>query len=473
MTTTAPPRRWRRRLLWLLLLPALAAAGLWAYVAWQFHRSAVSLADAVAEADRLDPHWRVEDLQAGRAELPDDRNAALRILALKPKLPANYPDNDTDQAFKDLAPPARLTAPQRVALAKLLAPVAGLLPEARGLADLPAGRFPLSLTPSFIGAKIYSQEARPVLHPLHYDLLDRLEAGDAAGALTAWRAAFSTGRAIGDEPLILSQLIRIACRTAAVTDLERLLAQTDLGDADLARMQRELEADEPAPLFLYAVRGERAGGFQTIEDLKVPAAAKSAWSVWRHAALGVWDKRLTVSEAIALMPGSLPGQQAALLRHETRLVEIARRPVDEWGPLMDAWSAEANRLPALTRMLAPAVGKIGDAVRRSHAELRCAAAAVAAERFRRANGRWPATLDNLVAAKLLPAVPTDPFDGKPLRLKRTADGLVIYSVGPDGTDDGGAVDRRKPLVPGTDWGLRLWDVSARRQAPPAAPGGQP
>ena len=63
----------------------------------------------------------------------------------------------------DLAPPARLTAPQRDALAKLLAPVAGLLPEARGLADLPAGRFPLSLTPSFIGAKIYSQEARPVL----------------------------------------------------------------------------------------------------------------------------------------------------------------------------------------------------------------------------------------------------------------------------------------------------------------------
>ena len=35
-------------------------------------------------------------------------------------------------------------------------------------------------------------------------------------------------------------------------------------------------------------------------------------------------------------------------------------------------------------------------------------------------------------------VPIDPFSGQPLRLKLDGKDLVLYSVGPDGTDDGGA-----------------------------------
>src|SRR5689334_22782902 len=220
-----PVRRWRRRLLWLLLTPAFAAAGLWGYVAWHQYRAGVRLADALAEADRLDPGWRIDDIQAHRAVVPDDRNAAPRILALLAKLPANYPNYDLEKSLDELDPPARLSAPQRADLAQLLAPVATLLPEARALADLPQGRFPLTLTPSFIAARIQSTEARSLLRPLGYDFLDRLESGDTAGALTTWRAAFHVGRAVGDEPLIGSQIMRINCRSTAVEMLERLLAQ--------------------------------------------------------------------------------------------------------------------------------------------------------------------------------------------------------------------------------------------------------
>jgi hypothetical protein len=37
----------------------------------------------------------------------------------------------------------------------------------------------------------------------------------------------------------------------------------------------------------------------------------------------------------------------------------------------------------------------------------------------------------------LPAVPLDPFDGAPLRYKPLVKGYVVYSIGPDGHDDGG------------------------------------
>ena len=71
----------------------------------------------------------------------------------------------------------------------------------------------------------------------------------------------------------------------------------------------------------------------------------------------------------------------------------------------------------------------------------------------------------LVKAGLLDAVPTDPYDGKPISLKRTDEGLIIYSVGQDKIDNGGAVDRDRPMDPGTDQGFRLWDVARRRQPP--------
>ena len=229
-----------------------------------------------------------------------------------------------------------------------------------------------------------------------------------------------------------------------------------------------LENDESTPLFLLAARGERAGGLVALEDVKAAGAKKPTWDVWWGAARSVWQRHLTLDEAIALMPGSLPGQQAALLRHETRLVEIAKRPPEQWKPLLDDWNAEVGNLPALARMLAPAVGKIGQTFLRSHAVMRCAAAAVAAERYRLRHGRWPAGWDDLVRAGLLRAAPIDPYDGRPLRLKPVADGLIVYSIGVDGSDDGGNLSRSSATPPGTDLGFRLWDAGRRRPAAPSS-----
>jgi hypothetical protein len=79
------------------------------------------------------------------------------------------------------------------------------------------------------------------------------------------------------------------------------------------------------------------------------------------------------------------------------------------------------------------------------ATLRCSRASLAVERYRLANGALPDSLDALVP-KFLNAVPTDPFNGQPLRYKRLAAGYVVYSVGEDGVDNGGT----EGYGPGTD-----------------------
>jgi hypothetical protein len=94
--------------------------------------------------------------------------------------------------------------------------------------------------------------------------------------------------------------------------------------------------------------------------------------------------------------------------------------------------------------------------------LRSEIAALAAERYRRLHGNWPQSLTQLTP-DLVAVVPTDPFNGDPLLYRRLPNGVVIYSVGKDGEDNGGNVDSGKTNDPGTDIGFRLWDVAKRRQ----------
>jgi hypothetical protein len=77
------------------------------------------------------------------------------------------------------------------------------------------------------------------------------------------------------------------------------------------------------------------------------------------------------------------------------------------------------------------------------AEVRVALTALAVERWRSAHGgRLPGSLTEL-APNFLPAIPADPFDRRPLRYKQLPKGFVIYSIGPDFTDDGGKEEESK------------------------------
>jgi len=62
--------------------------------------------------------------------------------------------------------------------------------------------------------------------------------------------------------------------------------------------------------------------------------------------------------------------------------------------------------------------------------------ALALQAWRAEHGRYPDTLEALVP-DILKAVPADPFGRGPLQYRRDGETYVLYSVGPDGRDDGG------------------------------------
>ena len=150
------------------------------------------------------------------------------------------------------------------------------------------------------------------------------------------------------------------------------------------------------------------------------------------------------------------------LRHWTERVELAKKPPTDQHAGQAKLKAN-EKPPSQVVTLFLELGALGmnlpRAFQRREALFRGAIVAVAAERFRLRNGRWPLEAKEIDAA-LAGALPTDPFDGSPLRFRRLDDGLVVYSIGANGRDDGGNLGDRGLDAP--DFGFRLWDAGKRR-----------
>jgi hypothetical protein len=463
----------------LLTLPVLIVMGLYFYAYMSADRE---LRAALAEADRSDPHWRLEDVEADRAAVPEAENSATPTMAAKQLLPKNCPfwdfpadpaeppdaqqkRRDLQASFQDLEPQRQLNEEQTTALRAEMKRAEAALAEARKLADLSNGRYPITYSPDFIGTLIpHEQDAREAAALLSNDALLRAQEKDPDGALASCRGALNAGRSIGDEPLVISQLVRIACRASAAARAERVLAQGEPSEEALRQFQELLEKEEPEPLLLISIRGERAGEDRLMEGIQSGKIKISARDLAITARFNGENGPSYYDDAWMKNPAYIRSQRAAMLRYMNKAVALAKLPPEQGRAAIR--KLDVTDQPIFVRILAPALGKTADACARSQAQLRCAVAAAAAERYRRAKGRWPDALDALKQEGYLPDVPADPYDGKPLRWLRLEDGAEVYSIGPDGEDNSGKMDRQNLVAPGTDIGFRLWDAAQRRQ--PAA-----
>jgi hypothetical protein len=249
--------------------------------------------------------------------------------------------------------------------------------------------------------------------------------------------------------------------------MDRALAQGEPDPAVLAVAQRDVHDALNAPLMLEAIRGERAifsdlmqaidqGRVTRQQIAEMEALDTSKVTGWRI--IDKWIYRLGVG-------GFSKHRMAGVVRYCTALTELLKQSPDAPRRSPQAYAAVRARVGIAVWIAVQGFDQVFEADRRQRALLASLAAALAAERFRRDVGCWPDALEELVPA-FLTDVPTDPYVLEPLRYRRLADGVVIYSVGPDSLDSGGEV-RAPPGVNRlpADIGVRLWDVAHRRQPP--------
>jgi hypothetical protein len=493
------------------------AAGLFAgvvwYTGWYEEREWRA---ACAEVDQLDPGWRWDELLAKRPPVPDDQNAARHITAVRSLLlPKDWPDwqtvvidadlppgpvgppppaeldvpilppgagNDLDPAVQrqqagqrlgesiDLLAPNHLLTARQVTALRALIP-ADALAEAKALCRLHTGRFEVPQRETVLASIVNMpiQDVRQAGQLLNYHAMLLAHDGKVDEALDDCRGMLTAARATGDTPSLINALVAMALRAVALGKIERVLGHGEPSPESLAALQRLLEADRDDGMFLHALRGERACEEDYVRGVlegRVPRDELNLLddppAVTGNKAIDRWLHRLRGG-------GWRVRHGAAQLRFLSTVIEAYKVSPDEARLRQPELEAGRQQLPKFVADLLSSTMMVMDADRRMRAHLSAGVAALAAERFRRDRGRWPESLAELVPAYLA-AAPADPFDGAPLRYRRLADGIVIYTVYTDLTDDGG--DIRHDPATGTlpkDWGLRLWDVPHRRQpAPPPA-----
>ena len=451
------------------VLAPVAVVGAWMYVR---HAVDVRLADAIAAADRDLPTWRLDDLMAARAEVPDEDNAALVAAEVVALLPGGWPPTPAldplQQALDRLPQPSSATRPDAAAVAVIrdaLSERADALQLARSLAEYRRGRHELQIAPNPLDTPLPATQAvRDVARLLAIDAAILAGDGELDRALDSCRAILATSRSIGDEPFLISGLVRISIDAVGLAAIRRVLSQGEPTDEALARLQADILTDRAEPFYLAEVWGERA-----VFDALITRVRNS------EIAIGSLSGEAPDAPVPPLSPwGKLmfDNQRAVGLEWCNQLVAIARQPVDRRPPLLDAWAAEILRVKdatferwgaVLPLLMMPAMEASSQAHARYQAEMGASAILLAAERHRRRHGAWPESVAAIDPAILVDP-PVDPFTGRPYRIERRDGQFLVHSVGQNLRDERGAYDPKTFMKGGPDdYGSGAWDVPLRRQ----------
>lgn len=436
---------------------------------------------AVAEID--DPSWRLDDLLAHREPVPYTENAAVVVAEMLEMIPRKWPPLAPPNGRPPQTPEEELGAafarlgsmPENLRLdeatARAIEAEVDRLREAiqiaRTLVHYDHGRHELMIGPTVIDTQLLETQAtRKAARLLTLDSALRADRGDLDGALESCRASVVAGRSIGDEPFMISQLVRIAIASYTMQATRRVLGQGQPSDVALARLQSLILDERDQPLLLYAVRGERAQMDELIRriaegEVPIEALGNERWEPD--------GSRFTLAPWARL---NFDYQRALELELMNDAVSIAEAPPEERPAMWQAWDQRIRSIrqqwhssvtSVLPMQMTPALMAGEMAHARCQAELGAMAILLAAERHRQRTGAWPASVA-AIDASLLPDPPLDPFTGQPYRIEHRDGRLFVYSLGPNLRDEHGDYNYRKwgrDFADQDDVGAIGWDVELR------------
>lgn len=270
-------------------------------------------------------------------------------------------------------------------------------------------------------------------------------------ALEAIEQSIRISETLAGEPDLISQLVRISTLTLAMTQVGWFLEDHPPQRHHLAWLDNRFTAarEHLGNAMSLALEGEVIYGLTIFERLYdgtmvIEAGDKPGGLLFSIVGLFDPDRACYIRSMGEMMTvAGLDDLRERVMRTQTK----------DQQPDPPRWAV-------VTNILVPSLG----APIRNHVaamtKIQTVQLALVIEQRHLEGHALPADLSEL-AADHIDAVPIDPFDGQPLRYMRLDDGYVIYSVGTNGTDDGGAVERSEGK-PAPDLGIRVQRADLRR-----------
>jgi len=333
---------------------------------------------------------------------------------------------------------------------ELIAQVHNLISEIRHLAEMggPACELDLSTKglnelrshdPAFRGmARLLSSDALVCGHEANY-----------SEAVDDILAVLNLAGIVRDEPTLISQLSAMAIEAMACGAAKSALPAEGIS-SDLAR--KLVEYAGPTDL-----RGKFASSFfgEGIMELEAFDAIRTGLTADQLDAYDQLTGRPSALNDLLLRAyGSTFARPWLNMDEQTcadtiqRIAEIAGLPYYEALPRMHNMEEEVGALPRtrflsrwVLRIVTPAFTRSTESQARVEAMRDLMRIGISVEQYHAIAGSFPTTLD-AISPSLGGSVPVDPFTGESYHYQLSGGSFLLYSVGPNQTDDGGTFDFR-------------------------------
>jgi len=455
------------------LLVPLAVAGLLliGFVVFVLRSGAdVRRLESAARA-RSEPFTLAEVAQT-YAPIPDEENAAVPLLALwrteDPEFWEAYLKFGTNslptpkgserlRAFRDKSTAeirrGEFSAAEVEQLTTEVADHAAHREAVREALARPQFRFPLQLAAGAGTLMPHLARMKEVALEFRAEGWLAVQLGDADRAIRALTDSASLAQLLQDEPILISQLVRISGCALALSQAEQLLSRLRLDEHHLGAVETAIRSLSQGDGFRDSMIHERACGIAMFENPKMLSAEVNREEDSPENQYGL---------SLALAAYGVTGLRQAdkvvfLATFEHQLTNAPLNAPERLSAVEAAGSNVLQRIKAfppkiISGILLPGLSRAAQKFCHLDAHRDAALTALAIERFRRAHdGALPETLQQLVPT-WLPKIPTDIFDGQPLRYRRLERGYVVYSIGSDRLDDGGTEKPKKSSA-------KSWDVT--------------
>ncbi len=296
--------------------------------------------------------------------------------------------------------------------------------------DYEVVRYPVDVTEGFNAELSYLAPIRTNTRMMALEALVAANAGYELKTGNALVGAFRVAETLRHEPMLISQLVRVACLKIAVIASEQAVNRIALTHVELEKLRKTVDNIDCEGLTQFGLVGERC---------------LVAWAVQEYGFPLLHDETSSFPYWVLLMklPGSgryLDWEELHAIEMYTELIALGNSEPFERKELTQSVERKRNDRLALGNSIAnkltPSMIRAFEAESRILASLGSLSAGLAALQFSYDYERMPSDLEELVP-EYLQEVPTDPFSGNPLRMRSDEIGFAVYSLGHDRDDDGG------------------------------------
>ena len=311
-------------------------------------------------------------------------------------------------------------------------------------ADIGSSFRPLDFSLGYNVRLDWLSETRQCARLLRLDARVAAQQGDIDRALMAIRGIFVLADSL-HAPMTIMYIIQRSVWLLGFQSMEELLSLHPLTPEHVQTLETLLRPIESIACFKHSLIGERCVGMHgfkaSVQEMIMLTSSNSD------------DRFLVPLIALRKILGLHDKDTLSFINVIQAHIEATSLPRHEALVHMGVVGREhQDKLGMVARIMTPAFVRAYRFELQAVASSLCARTALAVERHRLATGQVPDTLDELVPA-VMPSVPLDPFDGKPLRVRRLGKGYVVYSVGQDLVDNQG--EARKPR--NARKGQKTWD----------------